>query len=207
MGRRKNYGERRREYGGDSPERYEPRSPSPQSYAQPQGSRSGPETLARVKWFNDDKGFGFVELVDGSGDAFVHIRQVEAAGRITLDSGVTLTVRVGSGQKGRQVTEILEIDEAAAAPIAGRAQPNALESPTRGRIEGRDGIKLSGSVKTWNADRGFGFVAVPGQPKDVFVHVSTLARVGVSELQPGQRVTVQIVSGRKGPEAGSIELS
>jgi cold shock protein len=207
MGRGNNYGDRRREYGGDSPERYDPRSPSPQSYAHPHGSRSGSETLARVKWFNHDKGFGFVELVDGSGDAFVHIRQVEAAGRITLDSGVTLTVRVGSGQKGRQVTEILQINEPAGPPVGGGGQPNAPESQSRGRIEGdRDGIRVLGLVKTWNADRGFGFVAVPGQSKDVFVHVSTLARIGVSELQPGQRVTVQIVSGRKGPEAGSIEL-
>ena len=185
MGRGNNYGDRRREYGGDSPERYEPRSPSPQSHAPPNDSRSGPETLARVKWFNHEKGFGFVELVDGSGDAFLHIRLVEAAGRITLDSGVTLTVRVGSGQKGRQVTEILQIDEAAAAPVGGGGQSNAPESQSRGRVEGdRDGIRVPGLVKTWNADRGFGFVAVPGQPKDVFVHVSALARVGLSELQP-----------------------
>ena len=125
MGRGNNYGDRRREYGGDSPERYEPRPASLQSYAHPNSSRSGPETRARVKWFNQEKGFGFVELGDGSGDAFLHIRQVEAAGRTTLADGMTLTVRVGPGQKGPQVSEILEIEEAAAAPVGGRGQRNA----------------------------------------------------------------------------------
>src|SRR5215510_14684186 len=118
MGRGKDYGERRRDYGGDSLDSYETRFPSRQNNANHNTSRSGPGTLARVKWFNHEKGFGFVELVDGSGDAFLHVRQVEAAGRTALDAGVTLTVRVGAGQKGAQVTEILEIDEAAAATVA-----------------------------------------------------------------------------------------
>jgi cold shock protein len=208
MGRGNNYGDRSRDYGGDSRERYEPRPPPRQSYSPPIASQSAPETLARVIWFNDAKGFGFVELVDGSGDAFLHVRQVQAAGRTTLNSGATLTVRVGPGQKGSQVTEILQVDEVTAAPADGRWQRDAPKSPAIGRVEGHgDRVKVTGTVKNWNADRGFGFVAVPGQPKDVFVHVSALAQVGLSELQLGQRVTVQIVSGRKGPEAGSIELN
>jgi cold shock CspA family protein len=46
-----------------------------------------PYGRARVKWFNAEKGFGFVELTDGSGEAFLHIRQLEAAGYTMLDSG------------------------------------------------------------------------------------------------------------------------
>ena len=57
-----------------------------------------------MKWFNPDKGFGFVELTDGSGEAFLHIRQVEAAGHSTLPSGTTLVVQVSPGQKGSEVT-------------------------------------------------------------------------------------------------------
>ena len=53
---------------------------------------SGPERDATVKWFNKEKGFGFVELGDGSGDAFLHIRAVEAAGHDDLMPGTRLTV-------------------------------------------------------------------------------------------------------------------
>ncbi len=205
MGRGNNYGDRRREYGGDSHESYVPGLPSRQAYSRPSGSPIGSQTLARVKWFNSTKGFGFVELADGSGEAFLHVRQVEAAGRSTLESDAILTVRVSPGQKGPQVTEILQIAEVTAAPVdSGRDAPG-LPSRRNGE-DSRDGVKATGSVKTWNADRGFGFVAVPGQPKDIFVHVSALTRAGVTQLKPGQRVTLQIVSGRKGPEAGSVEL-
>ena len=76
MGRGHNYGDRRRDYGGERHDRYEPPTPSRQNYARPSAPRGGAETLARVKWFNPEKGFGFVELVDGSGEAFLHMRQV-----------------------------------------------------------------------------------------------------------------------------------
>ena len=73
---------------------------------------SGPETEARVKWFNPEKGFGFVEMTDGSGEAFLHVRQVEAAGYSALESGTTLVIKVGAGQKGPQVQEIVSVDDA-----------------------------------------------------------------------------------------------
>src|SRR5882757_8606403 len=64
---------------------------------------------AIVKWFNPDKGFGFAEIADGSGDAFLHIKVVEALGQSTLAPGAKLSVLVGQGQKGRQITKILSI--------------------------------------------------------------------------------------------------
>lgn len=67
-----------------------------------------------MKWFNKDKGFGFVELGDGSGDAFLHIRAVEAAGHSDLLPGTRLTIRTAQGQKGPQVTEITTVDTSTA---------------------------------------------------------------------------------------------
>jgi CspA family cold shock protein len=58
----------------------------------------------------------------------------------------------------------------------------------------------------YNADKGFGFVGQEGGGKDVFVHVTTLARGGLRELTQGQRVRMQIGQGQKGLEARSIEL-
>src|SRR5437667_243271 len=64
---------------------------------------------AVVKWFNPDKGFGFAEIADGSGDAFLHVKVVQALGQETLPPGAKLSVFVGQGQKGRQITKILSI--------------------------------------------------------------------------------------------------
>jgi cold shock protein len=54
---------------------------------------------------------------------------------------------------------------------------------------------------------GFGFIAMDGSGKDVFVHASALERVGITSLHEGQRVFVGVAEGRKGPEAASIEVA
>jgi CspA family cold shock protein len=64
----------------------------------------------------------------------------------------------------------------------------------------------AGTVKWYDPVKGFGFVQVEGQSKDLFVHRSALERAGLQELAEGQRVRVAIGEGRKGPEVGAIEL-
>lgn len=96
-----------------------PPMPSRPSFSR-QADFAGPEVGATVKWFNAQKGFGFVQLTDGSGEAFLHIRPVEAAGHSTLEPGTTLTVRVGQGQKGAQVTQVLDVDTSTAEAPAPR---------------------------------------------------------------------------------------
>lgn len=230
MGRGNDYrdrGDRRRNnFGSDFPQNdpwgdYTP--PRPVFDRRPaQGGRgpveSGPETEAKVKWFNGDKGFGFVELTDGSGEAFIHVRAVEAAGVNTLDPGTTLVVRVGQGQKGAQVTEVLSVDASTAEPAAprgpGAGGPRRGPSQDRGGFSPRpafernldDAPEASGTVKWYDTTKGFGFVAVEGESKDLFVHRTVLAEAGLSSLMEGQRVRVKIVEGRKGLEVGSIEL-
>ena len=63
-----------------------------------------------------------------------------------------------------------------------------------------------GSVKWYNAEKGFGFVAQDRGGKDVFVHATTLDRSGLNGLAEGQRVRMQISQGQRGPEARSIEI-
>src|SRR5215210_7656709 len=122
MSRSRDFREPRRRSFGDDFMSEPPRSMpdmgrGPSSFQQPS---SGPEIDATVKWFNPEKGFGFVELSDGSGDAFLHIRAVEAAGHSELQPGTKLTARVAQGQKGPQVTEISNIDTSTAQPAAPR---------------------------------------------------------------------------------------
>src|SRR6516225_4558742 len=71
---------------------------------------SAPAVDAIVKWFKADKGYGFVELAGGQGDAFLHANALHAAGHETVPSGAKLRVQVGAGAKGAQVTRVLEVD-------------------------------------------------------------------------------------------------
>jgi CspA family cold shock protein len=65
-------------------------------------------------------------------------------------------------------------------------------------------VEIAGTVKWFNADKGFGFVAAEDGGKDIFVHVSVLERSGLGQLAEGQRVTMRVITTAKGREAVSI---
>ena len=170
-----------------------------------------------------EKGFGFVELSDGSGEAFLHIRALEATGRRACSSGTTLTVRVGQGQKGPQVTEVLNVDESTAEPerraapaaLAVRARADVRRAAATGASAARPRGGFGGAarppvnapppdteakVKWYDPAKGFGFVSVEGEAQDLFVHRSALERSGISALAEGQAVRISEIEGRKGME-------
>ncbi len=184
---------------------------------------TGPESTAVVKWFNAEKGFGFVEMADGGGDVFLHASVLARTGVTAVNPGATLKVRTGQGQKGPQVTEVIEVDEstAGAAPASAPRAPRqdrgeyggagggygggGFNAPRRGfDSPAPSGPEQAGTVKWYNATKGFGFIAPEDGGKDVFVHASALRRAGLTDLAEGQRVTIQITQGQKGPEAASI---
>ncbi|GJD76650.1 cold-shock protein [Methylobacterium goesingense] len=119
---------------------------------------SGPERDATVKWFNKEKGFGFVELADGSGDAFLHIRAVEAAGHADLLPGTRLTVHTAQGQKGPQVTDVTSVDTstAEAAPMRDARPPRSGGFGGGDRFGGGGGGGYGGGYGDRGGDRGGG---------------------------------------------------
>ena len=166
----------------------------------------GPPTRAKVKWFNSEKGFGFVELGDGTGDAFLHLSVLQRAGQGPVQPGTSMLVRVSQGQKGAQIAEVMEVDASTAAPAPRERSFSSGPRPARRERDTGATVEMRGTVKWYNAAKGFGFVVVPEGGKDVFVHVSVLEQEGIGSLAEGQAVVMQVAQGTKGPEAVSIKL-
>ena len=160
----------------------------------------GPPVRGLVKWFNPEKGFGFVELSDGSGDAFLHGNVLAQSGIKAVQPGETVEVRVGPGHKGLHVTEVLSVDSSTTVPMASR-RSNAQATTSNG-----PSVEETGTVKWFNPEKGYGFIAPNGGGKDVFVHISALDRSGIAALGEGQTVVVDVIEGRKGPEAARVRL-
>jgi CspA family cold shock protein len=175
-------------------------SGSRSDHRRPSTSQAPEPVEAIVKWFNAEKGFGFVDVVGGS-EAFIHIRQLEAAGHRSVSEGARVKVRIVQGQKGPEVTEVMEVLSGSVAVGSSAARPRAAPSQVTGQV-----AESIGTVKVYKSDKGFGFVGQDGGGKDVFVHATALARAGLSGLAEGQRVRMQIGQGQKGLEAQTIEL-
>jgi cold shock protein len=206
MGRYKDY-DREPKRGGyddnpppdDRASRVRPNRPTPNT------SQPSESVEAIVKWFNAEKGFGFVAVAGGS-EAFMHIRQLEAAGHSSVPEGARIKVRIGHGQKGPQVTEVIEVDTSAV-QVTGTTAESATSYTSLPRQPGVGATTESvGCVKMYNREKGFGFVSQDEGGKDVFIHATTLGRGGLSELAEGQRVWMQVGQGQKGLEARSIKL-
>ena len=173
------------------------------------GPASGRRVVAAVKWFNPAKGFGFLIPNDGSPDVFCHASAVRDAGYDTLLEGATVTCEMAEGRQGPMVSSIVAVDASTA-----MAQPAGRDEPYRDRRErgwDRDqqagpAEQRSGLVKFYNAAKGYGFVVPDDGGPDVFVPGSVLNRAGLGGLETGQRVSVMVQQGTRGPQARDVEV-
>jgi CspA family cold shock protein len=193
--------QRRSRFDDDQPDAtYEAPRQSFRPASRADAAPTGPAMDAIVKWFNPGKGFGFVELADGSGDAFLHIGVLERGGHDTVLPETKLRVQVGQGQKGRQVTAVLELD----ASTATASRPRM--SGDWERPDPATASEIHGTVKWFNGQKGFGFVAAEDGGKDVFLHISIVDRAGIQVPPEGQQVRMRVVKTQKGREAISVAL-
>jgi len=161
-----------------------------------------------VKFFNAQKGFGFIVRDDGGEDVFVHISAVEQAGLTGLAEGQPLSFTLVD-RGGKVSASDLEI-EGDPLPVPERAPPRedrgGFGGGDRGGFSGGGGRPqrqltgetATGTVKFFNAMKGFGFIQRDDGQPDAFVHISAVERAGMNALNEGDRVGFDVEVDNRG---------
>ncbi len=163
-----------------------------------------------VKFFNGQKGFGFVVRDDGGEDVFVHISAVEQAGLTGLAEGQPLSFTLVD-RGGRVSATDLKI-EGEPMPVTDRAPPRDRPAGGPGGPGGGGGgaggpqrqltgERSTGTVKFFNAMKGFGFIQRDDGQPDAFVHISAVERAGMNGLNEGDRLAFELEVDRRGKYA------
>jgi CspA family cold shock protein len=133
--------------------------------------------IGTVKFFNRNKGYGFITPAEGGNDVFVHISAVERAGMKSLKGGQFVGFDLTKDAKGRSLADKIEL---------GRTQ---------------------GNVKFFNPKTGFGFITPADGGNDAFVHISAVERAGMESLNESRFVNFDLTKDVDGRSSGDqIEL-
>ena len=155
------------------------------------------EISGTIKWFDAIKGYGFIVPDDGKDDVLIHSSCLKQYGREAVEEGATITCEAVRRPRGYQALKVLEIDDATVVHSTTPSQSNlAGRSATANVVP--IGEFETATVKWFNRARGYGFVTRGEGTADIFVHMETLRRFGVSDLVPGQQVRVRFGEGPKG---------
>lgn len=132
-----------------------------------------------VRWFDTDRGFGFIAPEDGSDDIYVHASELVDEGVRALREGQEVEFEAGEGDRGPQARNVRVTGEAPAASLG-----------------------VLGTVSWYEPSKGYGFATPDGSSDEIFVHSSSIVGGGV--VREGQRVAFLVVPGEKGPQAAHV---
>jgi CspA family cold shock protein len=148
------------------------------------------EAKGTVKFFNAQKGFGFIVRDDGGEDVFVHISAVEQAGLTGLAEGQPVEFTLVD-RGGRISASDLKIE----------GEPLPVAEAPRAPARQLTGERSSGTVKFFNPMKGFGFIQRDDGQPDAFVHISAVERAGMTSLNEGDRLEFELEVDRRGKYA------
>jgi CspA family cold shock protein len=153
-----------------------------------------------VKWFDTGRGYGFIIPDNGMQDILLHLSCLKRDGFEAPLEGTRITCEVVERQKGYQCLKVLAIDASTAIhPVERKSRAHTTVTPSSGWVRAR--------VKWFNRARGFGFVSEGEGKPDIFVHMETLRKTAIAELQPETWVYVRFGEGPKGSMAAEVRLS
>jgi len=156
------------------------------------------EITGVVKWFDVAKGFGFIVPDNGMQDVLLHVTCLRRDGYQTILEGTRIVALVQKRDRGYQTFRILSMDRSTA------VHPSQLP-PVRTHVQVTPTSGLERALVKWfNRTKGFGFLTRGEGTEDIFVHMETLRRFGLTELRPGQTVLVRFGPGEKGVMAAEI---
>jgi len=141
----------------------------------------------KVKFFNSQKGFGFIQQEQGGDDVFIHISAVERAGLDGLAEGQELEFNLVDRGGKVSAQDIQVVGDVI--PVEQRNQPPRRELT---------GERVSGTVKFFNTMKGFGFLVRDDGEADAFVHISAVERSGLSSINEGERYDFDLEVDRRG---------
>ena len=156
------------------------------------------EITGHIKWFDVSKGFGFIIPDNGMPDVLLHVTCLRHGGYQTAHEGARVVCEVLERPKGYQCFRVISMDDSTA------IHPSEMPPPrTHVNIVPTIGLERAW-VKWFNRIRGFGFLTRGDDTPDIFVHMETLRRFGLTELRPGQMVLVRYGDGPKGLMAAEV---
>ncbi|MBX7482391.1 cold-shock protein [Qipengyuania qiaonensis] len=149
-----------------------------------------------VKFFNGQKGFGFIQQDGGGEDVFVHISAVERAGLEGLAEGQELEFNLVD-RGGKVSAQDLQVvgDVIPVQSRGGGDRGGDRDAAPRRELTGE---KATGTVKFFNSMKGFGFLTRDDGQPDAFVHISAVERSGLAGINEGERFEFDLEVDRRG---------